>query len=256
MKSDLKLIDQIVSARSRRLSLPENILGRVTRKESMEVLPHLKRIKSSPQASVPLCMIENPAFRHLHNCFSHSKLPHLDEKYKRLSGPGAFTSSIDLKPDFIEGELRRAKGSFLTVQVISGVENGNNSDKFCSMQEEFHGPKSLDKGSLHEEPLSETMVQYTSHTTSKELLLSNKDLLFDRMENQSQRKSSCLLKPATKQNISLLHESATKVNDEMLRPMNQNSYSIEEPCVEISFDKTRRASNHVSSKSSLQSIIE
>lgn len=256
LKSDLKLLDQIVSERIRRLRLPESILGRVARKESMEVLPHLKRIKSSPQASVPLCMIENPAIRHLHNCFSHSKLPHLDEKYKRLSSPSAFATSVDLKPELMEGELRKRGGSFPTAQMMSGIENGNNGEKFCSIQEDFHVPNTLVRGSLHEEQLSEAMVQFTSHTVSKGNMLPNKDLLFDRMVSQRSMKSGCLPKPVNGHNILLVHESPMNVNDEILQTMNQNSYFIEEPCVEITFGKIRRASSHVSSKSSLQSIVE
>lgn len=73
----------LLLATRRRSSLPTKVLDS---RESLEVLPHLKRTKSTPSLFAPLCLIENPDLRHLHNCTSHSNLPHLGGG-RRMSCP-------------------------------------------------------------------------------------------------------------------------------------------------------------------------
>ena len=73
----------LLLANRRRSSLPAKVLEN---RESLEILPHLKRTKSTPNLLSPLCLIENPDSRHLHNCTSHSNLPHL-ERERRMSCP-------------------------------------------------------------------------------------------------------------------------------------------------------------------------
>ena len=73
----------LILANRRRSSLPTKVLQN---RESLDILPHLKRTTSTPNLLSPLCLIENPESRHLHNCTSYSNLPHLESE-RRMSCP-------------------------------------------------------------------------------------------------------------------------------------------------------------------------
>ena len=257
-QSDRKTKGRVVSARKKRSGLPENMLGRVSRKEGMAVLPHLKRMKNSPQISAPLCLIENPAFRHLHNCFSHSKLPHLDEKYKRLTFPSDFAESLDLKPDFSEGGLNR-RNSYPKARVTTAE---NECNDLHSVPEKAKVPESHSKGHLIGRSTSETTAQSTSSSASNDYFLTDTDSPFayeaETVEDRSQRQrnSGCTAKSTTQHDYAALRGRVSKGNNDTFQTMDHSTCPLEESYVDIPIDRLRRVSSHVSSKSSLQSIVE
>ena len=67
------------SPSSRRASEPNNFQNKELR-ESIEIEGGLKKTKSTPRAFAPLCVLAKSELRHLHNCTSHSNLPHLWEE--------------------------------------------------------------------------------------------------------------------------------------------------------------------------------
>ena len=256
------MLDQIVSARNRSLSLPENILGRVVRKESMEILPHLKRIKSSPQASAPLCLIENPSFRHLHKCSSHSKLPHLDVRYKRLSCPNNFGWSSDRKQNFKECDLRRTN-SYPKTRVKPSVDSksSKSNDRVSTILEKAQVQPTHDKGPLPVELLSATTAKHSAGTESKKTLLPGKCFLLnsmmDRMETRALQKAECLQDSQTEHDSSNMCNRVNKAEEDASEKVDQaTKCSPGDSYKDILYERLIKASSHVSTKSSLRSITE
>ena len=255
------MLDQIVSARNRSLSLPENILGRVVRKESMEILPHLKRIKSSPQASAPLCLIENPSFRHLHKCSSHSKLPHLDVRYKRLSCPNNFSWSSDRKQNFKDSDLRRSN-SYPKTRVKRSVDkdSGKSNDHFSPIPENTHVRQIRGKGPLPVEVFSVAMAKHPSGAESnKTLFPTNKSFLSSmtaRMETRISQKAECFPEFETDHDSSNLCYRINKADENVSEVDQVTRFSSEDSFKDIPYERLIRASIHVSTKSSLRSITE
>eukprot|EP00795_Rhopilema_esculentum_P006295 gene6295-11717_t len=119
------------SSSTRKISLPENILRRIGRTESLDVFPHLKRVKSTPRGFAPLCLIENPELRHLHNCSSHSNLPHLKEWSRRSSCPSPCTDLHDLKP-VCSSNVQRRRQSFPVAKADAKADKSKSYNKLTS----------------------------------------------------------------------------------------------------------------------------
>ena len=215
------------------------------------MLPHLKRIKSTPQASKPLCLIENPEFRHLHNCSSHSKLPHLDEKFRRLSCPNPCTGFNDLKPDSRADNLRR-RNSYPVARPSTLMEK-ESLQSASSFNENSSISRGLAGGTLHGHSLTMSHVSSLANSKSHPLADSFPDRKLVPAGNDSQKEREIGdLALSQKENYS---QQGRTLNN-LCSQTNNSSYSSPETNRKNTFDRVRRVSSYGSNKSSLQSITE
>ncbi len=87
-------IEKPKNSKTRRASVPNKSSREEYQNE--DVGYRSKRVKSTPNAFAPLCVISNPKLRYLHGCASHVYMPHLEEKTgrRRMSCPAPFMGPL------------------------------------------------------------------------------------------------------------------------------------------------------------------
>lgn len=249
--NDSHVLDQIVSARRRRASLPENSLGRMKRKESLEVLPHLQRVQSTPSSFAPLCLIENPEHRTLHSCFSHSKLPHLDERYRRLSCPNPYYGSKDLKPDIDVNSLKRRNSYPVARSTLpSQRDSFRHASKLTTGRS--HNKNNSSKEFVDRESYPDTMLRPTTGSFPNLNSFSDSRSFSARISSTSVERNQ----GDSNSNAPIRKKGLLWTDESVSNGLIFASCSLQEPHVRTHLDALRGVASHVSSKTSLQSIRE